>query len=351
MRGSDINQSGMFSYVSPEDRVPEDHPLRVTRKMCNEALKKLSGRFSKMYSRLGRRSVPPEQLLRALLLQILYSIRSERLLMEQLQYNLLFRWFVGLNMDEAVWDATVFSKNRQRLLEGEIAQAFFEAVLLQARERDLLSDEHFTVDGTLLEAWASKKSYQKKEDPPEKGSGSRGEMLLRDTHECTTDPDAKLYRKSTGSGFQLCHMAHVLMENRNLLPISSRVTEAITQGEWDAALEMLGAVGRKGATAGGDTGYDSKYFVDGLRAMGMTPHVAQYTKRASSIDGRTTRHDGYQISLSKRKGIEQIFGWIKNTGMLRKVRHRGRALVQWTFTLALSAYNLVRLRKLSVQAA
>ena len=351
MRGSDTNQSAMFSYLSPDDRVPADHPLRVTRKMSDEALGSLSGRFSKMYSSLGRRSVPPEQLLRALLLQILYSIRSERLLMEQLQYNLLFRWFVGLNMDEAVWDATVFSKNRERLLQGDIARAFFEAVLLQAREKDLLSDEHFTVDGTLLEAWASKKSFQKKEEPPEKGTGARGHVLLRDTHECRTDPDATLYRKSAGGAFQLCHMAHVLMENRNLLPVSGRVTEAITQGEWDAALEMLGAVSRKGATVGADTGYDYDHFVSGVRAIGMTPHVAQHTKRATYIDGRTTRHPGYEISLSKRKGIEQIFGWLKTTGTLRKVRHRGRELVQWMFTLALSAYNLVRLRTLSIQAA
>jgi transposase len=341
----------MFSYLSPDDRVPMDHPLRVTQRMCDEALRSLSGRFSRLYSSLGRRSVPPEQLLRALLLQVLYSIRSERLLMEQLQYNLLFRWFVGLNMDEAVWDATVFSKNRERLLQGDIAQAFFEAVLLQAREKDLLSDEHFTVDGTLLEAWASKKSFQKKEDPPEKGSGARGRVLLRDTHECRTDPDATLYKKSAGTGFQLCHMAHVLMENRNLLPISGRITEAITQGEWDAALEMLGAVSRKGASVGADTGYDYACFVSGVRALGMTPHVAQHTKRTPCIDKRTTRHPGYEISLSKRKGIEQIFGWLKTTGTLRKVRHRGRELVQWMFTLALSAYNLVRLRTISLQAA
>jgi transposase len=215
MRGNDLNQSAMYSYVSAEERVPMDHPLRKVREMSDKALKSLSGRFSRLYSRLGRRSVPPEQLLRALLLQVLYSIRSERLLMEQLDYNLLFRWFVGLNMDDAVWDATVFSKNRERLLGGDIAQAFFEAVLKQAEDENLLSDEHFTVDGTLLEAWASKKSFQKKEEPPQQGRGRRGELLLRDTHECKTDPDAVLYRKSAGGAFQLCHMAHVLMENRN----------------------------------------------------------------------------------------------------------------------------------------
>lgn len=352
MRGSDVNQSGMFSYLSPEDRVPADHPLRVVQQMCDEALRKLSRRFSGLYSKLGRPSVPPEKLLRSLLLQVLYSIRSERLLMEQLAYNLLFRWFVGLSMDEPVWDATVFSKNRDRLIKGDIAQAFFEAVLEQARERNLLSDEHFTVDGTLLEAWASKKSFQKKEEPPEEGSGSRGELLLRDTHECKTDPDAKLYKKSAGGGFQLCHMGHVLMENRNGLPVAGRVTEAITDAEWNAAVEMLKAAtnGRQ-ATVGADAGYDCKQFVSAARAIQITPHVAQPTKRSSNIDGRTTRHAGYDISLKKRKCVEQIFGWLKNTGQLRKLRHRGRALVQWTFTLALAAYNLVRLRTISVQSA
>lgn len=352
MRGFDINQSAMYSYLSPEDRVPADHPLRATRKMCDEALCSLSRRFGKLYSKLGRRSVPPEKLLRALLLQVLYSVRSERLLMEQLQYNLLFRWFVGLDMDEAVWVPTVFSKNRERLLRGDIAQAFFEAVLAQARAENLLSDEHFTVDGTLLEAWASMKSFQKKEDPPERGSGSRGEVLLRDTHECKTDPDATLYRKSAGGAFHLCHMGHLLMENRNGLPVAGRVTEAITDAEWSAAVDMLKVTTRgKGGTVGADTGYDRQRFVQDVRAINVTPHVTQLTHKASNIDGRTTRHDGYQISLHKRKGIEQIFGWLKNIGMQRKVHHRSRALVQWNFTLAVAAYNLVRLRTLSVQAA
>jgi transposase len=341
----------MFSYVSPEERVPMDHPLRETRRMCDEALRKLSPRFGRLYSRLGRSSIAPEKLLRALLLQVLYSIRSERLLMEQLEYNLLFRWFVGLNMDEEVWVATVFSKNRERLLRGDIAQAFFAAVLAQAREQGLLSDEHFTVDGTLLEAWASMKSFQKKKDPPERGSGSEGRVLLRDTHESKTDADAKLYRKSAGGAFQLCHMGHVLMENRSGLPVAGQVTEAITDAEWDAAIEMLRNETRgRGRTVGADAGYDRKRFVEQVRAIGVTPHVAQLTQSPSHIDGRTTRHGSYRISLQKRKGIEQIFGWLKNTGMLRKVRHRGRALVQWTFTLGLSAYTLVRLRTLSTQA-
>jgi len=351
MRGSDYNQSAIFSYVAPETRIPQEHPLRPILAMTNRALRELSGRFSKMYSSLGRESVPPEQLLRALLLQVLYTIRSERMLMEQLEYNLLFRWFVGLNVDEPVWDRTVFSKNRSRMLEGDIAQAFFEAVLKQADEEDLLSDEHFTVDGTLLEAWASMKSYQKKEDPPEKGSGSRGEILLRDTHECKTDPDAHLYRKSAGGAFQLCHMAHVLMENRYGLPVAGKVTEATRSAEWEAALEMLrdATQGRR-ATVGGDTGYDNAGFVEGVRGIDVTPHIAQYMQRASAIDGRTTRHEGYEVSLKKRKRIEEIFGWVKTIGGMRKVRHRGRELVQWMFTLALSAYNMVRLRTILFQA-
>jgi|SRR5579863_1412797 len=352
MRGADDNQSELFSYVSAESRIPQDHPLRPIQAMCNLALEQLEGRFAKMYSGLGRASTPPEQLLRALLLQVLYTIRSERMLMEQLEYNLLFRWFVGLNVDDRVWDRTVFSKNRARLLEGDIAQAFFEAVLEQAREKDLLSDEHFTVDGTLLEAWASAKSYQKKEEPPEKGSGSRGETLLRDTHECKTDPDAQLYRKSAGGAFQLCHMAHVLMENRTGLPISGKVTEAITSAEWEAAIEMLQTATKgKGVTVGGDAGYDSAAFVQAAREIQVTPHVAQHTKRASMIDGRTTRHEGYSISLQKRKRIEQIFGWLKTVGGMRKLRHRGRGTVQWMFTLALSAYNMVRMRTITLQAA
>jgi transposase len=342
----------LYSYLSPEERVPADHPLRPILAMTNQALRELSGRFAGIYSNLGRDSVAPEKLLRALVLQVLYSIRGERMLVEQLEYNLLFRWFVGLSMDERVWDATVYSKNRKRLLEGDIAQAFFEAVVAQAREKNLLSDEHFTVDGTLLEAWASKKSFQKKEEPPQNGSGSRGELLLRDTHECKTDPDAVLYRKSAGGAYQLCHMGHILMENRNGLPVDARVTEATTAAEWEAALDMLRSTTQgKGGTVGGDTGYDNASFVTRTRAIGITPHVAQHTKRASSIDGRTTRHDGYEISLKKRKRIEQIFGWLKTTGAMRKLRHRGQALVQWMFTLALSAYNMVRMRTIALQAA
>jgi transposase len=307
MRGNDLNQSAMYSYVSVEERVPLDHPLRKLRGMSDKALKSLSEKFSRLYSPLGRRSVPPEQLLRALLLQVLYSIRSERLLIEQLDYNLLFRWFVGLNMDDAVWDATVFSKNRERLLDGDIAQAFFEAVLRQAEDESLLSDEHFTVDGTLLEAWASKKSFQKKEEPPQQGSGRRGELLLRDTHECKTDPDAVLFRKSAGGAFQLCHMGHVLMENRNGLAVRARVTEAITDAEWKTALEMLKTLKRRGRkTIGADAGYDYPAFVRAAREMNVTPHVAQHTKAPTSIDGRTTRHAGYAISLKNESASSKF---------------------------------------------
>lgn len=353
MRGPDEYQSAMYSYLSAEDRVPADHPLRPIREMCDAALRTLSGAFDKLYSPLGRQSIPPEKLVRALLLQALYSIRSERMLMEQLEYNLLFRWFVGMNMDDRVWVPTVFSKNRQRLLEGNIAQRFFESVVEQARRKNLLSDEHFTVDGTLLEAWASKKSYQKKEEPPTEGSGSRGAVLLRDTHESKTDPDAHLYRKSAGGESKLVHMAHVLMENRSGLPVAGTTTAAITDAEWEAAQQMLEKVQRSAdrITVGADAGYDVPRFVEALRQMNITPHVTQHTRRSSAIDGRTTRHPGYEISLKKRKQIEPIFGWVKTTAMLRKVRHRGRDLVQWMFTLALAGYNLVRMRTLASKAA
>jgi len=351
MRGNDHDQSGLFCYISPEAMVPSDHPLRPVREMTDAALKELSRRFSRLYAQWGRPSVAPEKLLRALLLQVLYSIRSEKLLMEQLRYNFLFRWFVGLSMEEGLWDATVFSKNRERLLKGEVAQAFFDAVGRQARDQGLLSDEHFTVDGTLLEAWASKKSYQQKDDPPTQGSGTRGNLLLRDTHASKTDPDAQMYRKSAGGEFRLCHMAHVLMENRNGLVRAGCVTTPLPQAEWQAALEMLTRItGGRRATLGADKAYDEAEFVRSLRACNITPHINQYQGRQSHIDKRTTRHPGYAISREKRKGIEQIFGWIKNTALMRKLRHRGRALVEWQFTLALSAYNLVRMRNLATAA-
>jgi transposase len=354
MRGDDLNQAEMFSYLSAEDRVPQDHPLRGIQRMCDEVLRGLSRRFSELYSPLGRPSIAPEKLLRALLLQILYSVRSERMLMEQLDYNLLFRWFVGLNMDEPVWNPTVFSKNRDRLLEGDIAQAFFAGVLQQARQRDLLSDEHFTVDGTLLQAWASRKSYQKKDDPPQNGTGSRGNTLRRDTHESKTDPEAVMYRKSAAGAFQLSHMAHVVIENRHGLPVAGMVTAPSPQAEREAALDMLKRItaGNRQATVGADKAYDDARFVSGARALHITPHVHQYEGRASHIDKRTTRHAGYGISLKKRRLVEQIFGWVKTTALLRQVRHRGQARIEWIYTLALSAYSLVRMENIrSVQTA
>jgi len=341
----------MFSYLSPEDRVPADHPLRDILRMTDEVLRELSPQFQRLYSPLGRRSIAPEKLLRALLLQIFYTVRSERMLMQELNYNLLFRWFVGLNMDEPVWDVTVFSKNRDRLLEGDIAGAFFRLVVEQARRRDLLSSEHFTVDGTLLEAWASVKSYQPKAEPPERGSGRRGELLMRDTHESKTDPDAYLYRKSSGGEFKLSYLGHVLMENRSGLPVAARVTHATADAETQAAIEMIDDVthGRRRVTLGADKAYDTQGFVQAARASQVTPHVHQHG-RGSNIDGRTTGQPGYEISLRKRKWIEPIFGWLKTTAGMRKLRHRGCALVQWMFTLALSAYNLIRINRMTIQA-
>ena len=355
MRGNDQNQSPMFSYLSPEQRVPEDHPLREIRRMTDVALQQLSGRFSGLYSPLGRPSIAPEKLLRALLIQIFFSVRSERMLMEQLNYNLLFRWFVGLSMDDAVWDATVFSKNRDRLLEGDIAQAFFAMVMEQARAKGLLSSEHFTVDGTLLEAWASMKSYQTRKDPPQKGSGTRGRRLRRDTHECTTDREAHLYRKSNHGEFKLSYLGQLLVENRNGFPVAGTVTLATPQGEWDAAWEMIVGVngGKRRVTLAGDKGYDEAQLIARLRQARVTPHFCQYEneKRSSNLDGRTTRHPGYSISLKQRKRIEHVFGWLKTIGLMRKVRHRGRALVQWMFQLGLSAYSLVRMGRLAIPAA
>jgi transposase len=352
MRGDDTQQAAMFSYLMPEQRVPADHPLRPILAMVNAALERIDPALEKMYAAGGRPSIAPEKLLRALLLQMLYSVRSERMLMEQMQYNLLFRWFVGLNMDDRVWDVTVFTKNRDRLLEGDVAQQFFEAVIEQANAKHLLSDEHFSVDGTLLEAWASDKSFQKKPDPPQTGTGSRGETLLNDTHASTTDPDARKYRKSRGAAFKLVHMGHVLSENRNGLAVGVRVTVANPKAERETALDLLRARRGKGRkTVGGDKGFDERDFVTGARAMGVTPHVSPHTRRPSHVDARTTRHDGFVVSQRKRKRIEEIFGWIKSVALLRKVRHRGRARVGWMFTMAAAAYNLVRMRTLLGAAA
>lgn len=354
MRGTDQKQSTMFSYVSPEARIPADHPLRSTRKMTDRALARLDRRFRKLYSRTGRPSIPPEQLLRALLIQVLYSIRSERMLMEQLEYNLLFRWFVGLEMDDRVWDVTVFTKNRERLLSGEIAEGFFQAVLEQAREAGLLSDEHFTVDGTMIEAWASHKSFRPKDDDDGSSGGVgserdfHGERRKNDTHASTTDPEARLLRKGRGKEAKLCFLGHVITENRNGLVVASKTTQATGTAEREASVAMMKRVKRaRRSTLGGDKNYDTRDHVEALRELGVTPHVAQNNKnRRSAIDDRTTSHSGYEVSQRKRKCVEQVFGWGKDVGPIRKAKHRGVDRVGWIFTFTQAAYNLVRMRPL-----
>jgi transposase len=325
--------------------------------MTDEVLEGMSAKFNELYSATGRPSIAPEKLLRALLLQVLYTVRSERLLMEQLQYNLLFRWFVGLNMDEPVWVATVFSKNRDRLLEGEIASLFFAGVLAQARAADLLSDEHFSVDGTLIEAWAGQKSFQRKDqsekqppdDPGNPTVNFHGETRRNDTHESMTDADARLARKSGGHEAKLAYCGNVLIENRNGLVVDAELLQANGTAERDAALLMAERIeGNQRVTIAADKGYDTKEFVREIRGMNVTPHVTQNDKRpgGSAIDGRTTRHAGYKVSQVKRKRIEEVFGWLKTVGMLRKTRHRGVHKVGWVFTFAAAAYNLVRMRNL-----
>jgi transposase len=354
MRGADEQPGSMFSYVSLEERLPPDHPLRAIRRITDRALERLSPKFGALYVKFGRPSIPPERLLRALLLQALYTIRSERQLIEQIDYNLLFRWFVGLGMDDAVWAPTTFTKNRDRLLDGDIAAAFFDAVLLHADTERLLSDEHFTVDGTLLEAWASQKSFRPRDqDPPADGGGNptvnfHGERRTNDTHQSTTDPDARLYKKARGREARLGYLGHVLMEHRSGLIVQTMVTPADGHGERDAAVVMVERVpGRHRITVAADKGYDTRDLVAGCRAMHVTPHIAQHTtRRRSAIDARTTRHLGYAISQQKRKLVEQGFGWMKTIGGLRKLRHRGGPLVGWVFTFTAAAYNIVRLRRL-----
>ena len=354
MRGADEQPGSMFSYVSLEERVPQDHPLRAIRQITERALEQLSPRFGALYVHFGRPSIPPEKLLRALLLQALYTIRSERQLMEQLDYNLLFRWFVGLGMDDAVWVPTTFTKNRDRLLEGDIAAAFFEAVVQQATTARLLSDEHFTVDGTLLEAWASHKSFRPRDEepPPPKGGNPtvnfHGQRRANDTHQSTTDPDARLYKKARGREARLGYLGHALIEHRSGLIVKTAVTPATGHGERDAALVMIETLpSARRITVAADKGYDTRDFIAELRHMRVTPHVAQHTAgRRSAIDRRTTRHAGYAVSQRKRKLVEQGFGWIKGVGGLRKLRHRGGPLVTWIFTFTAAVYNIVRLRRL-----
>jgi transposase len=354
MRGDEPSDQPLFSYVSPAQRIPQDHPLRAIKRMTDEALRALSGEFDKLYSKVGRPSIPPEHLLRALLLQYFYGVRSERLLMEQLEYNLLFRWFVGLSMDDAVWNATVFSKNRERLLSGEIAQRFLDQVISQAQQGGLTSDEHFSVDGTLIEAWASQKSFRPKDGSGGSGSGRnphvdfRGQQRRNDTHASTTDPEAKLYRKGGSQEAKLAYLGHVVIENRNALVMACEVSEANGYAERRSAARLLDRTPRQGrATVGADKGYDTADFVAAMREREITPHVAQNTsKRRSAIDARTTRHAGYAVSQVLRKVVEHPFGWIKAAAGLWQVKHRGRAKVDWDFVLAMAAYNLTKMRKL-----
>jgi transposase len=345
----------MFSYLSPEARVRPDHPLRAIRQMTDEVFRRLSPRFARLYSDIGRPSIPPEQLLRALLLQSLYTIRSERLLMEEIDYSILFRWFIGLSLDEPIWSPTSFSKNRDRLLDGDVAAAFFDAVRAQAEAAGLMSDEHFTVDSTMLEAWASLKSFQRKdaspaEPPDDPGNPTvnfHGETRKNDTHASTTDPDAQLYRKGKGKEAKLAYLGHVLLDNRHGLVANVCATAATGTAERDAAVVLLTPEDRA-KTVGGDKNFDVASFVAAVRELEITPHVAQ--KDHSAIDARTTRHAGYDVSQRKRKLIEQVFGWMKTVGGLRKLRHRGGALVDWVLTFTAAAYNLVRMRTLLARA-
>jgi transposase len=354
MRGNDGRQKRLFVNISLETKVPKDHPLRPLREMVNEALKSLSPLFSSMYSTIGRPSIPPEKLLRALLLQILYSIRSERMLVEQLDYNLLFRWFVGMAIDDPVWNASTFSKNRDRLIDSDIAVAFLQSVIDQARNAGLLSDEHFSVDGTLIEAWASLKSVHPKDEPPPSGGGRnpevdfRGQRRVNKTHESSTDPQARLMRKGPNREAKLCYMGHVLMENRNGLAVDSRLTQASGTAERIAAVEMIEQVnGRHQITLAADKGYDERCFVAELEELNATPHIARKS-RSSAVRPAIASQPGYLVSQRARKRVEEIFGWIKTVGGLRKTRHRGRRRVAWMFTFAVAAYNLVRMRNLGV---
>jgi transposase len=358
MRGEDRRTGSLFSYVDLEARVGKDHPLRAIRLLVNEALAALASEFAALYEPIGRPSIPAEKLLRAMLLQAFYSIRSERQLMERLEFDLLFRWFVGLGIDDAVWDHSVFSKNRDRLLEGEIAAKFLNAVLAQPRVKRLLSAEHFSVDGTLIEALASMKSFKPKDgadEPPAEGGGRNketdfhGEKRSNETHASTTDPEARLYRKGVGKEAKLCFIGHALMENRHGLFVDACLTPADGHAERIAALHMIEprADQPRAITLGADKAYDAEDFVNELRAMKVTPHVAQNTSgRTSAIDGRTTRHAGYAISQRIRKRIEEGFGWIKTIAGQEKTRFRGRDRVGWAFTFAAAAYNLARLPKL-----
>ena len=349
MRREDEQQGAVFSYVGLEERVPKEHPLRAIRQMADAALRGLDAEFARLYARTGRPSIPPERLLRAQLLQVLYSIRSERQLMEQMDYNLLFRWFVGLNMDERVWDVTVFTKNRERLLAGGIAQQLLVAVVEQARAAGLLSEEHFTVDGTLLQAWASRRSFAPKQDPPSRGTGARGRKLLRDTHQSKTDPEARLFRKSGSAAVVPSYLGHVLTENRHGLIVAAMVTQSGTAAERQAALHLLDRVKPpRGSTVGADKSYQWEDFIGGLRARGIRPHVAEHEPSRNWpnwLRAEERSDPGMAVSQRRRRLVEKVFGWAKQD-RLRQVKLRGRARVDWLFQIMAAAHNLLRLRKL-----
>ena len=359
MRGTDRRSGELFSYIDLEVRVRADHPLRSIRTIADEALAALSKDFAALYSGMGRPSIAPEMLLRAMLLQAFYSVRSERQLMERLEFDLLFRWFVGLGVDEPVWDHSTFSKNRDRLLAGEIAAKFLTAILDRPRVRRLLSSDHFSVDGTLIEAWASMKSFRPRSDDDSGDGGDgggrngladfRGQKRSNDTHASSTHPDAMLYKKGPGMEAKLCFIGHGLMENRSGLLVDARLTRVSGHAERLAALEMIEPFAERprAITLGADRGYDATDFVEELRALNVRPHVAQnVSRRRSAIDGRTTRHTSYAASIRARKRIEEAFGWIKTIAGLRKTKVRGLAKVDWAFTFAAAAYNLIRLPKL-----
>lgn len=367
MRGDERRSEGLFSYVRLEERIPADHPLRSVLALVNEVLAALSDRFDELYSHTGRPSIAPEYLLRAALLQAFFTVRSERQLMEQIDYNLLFRWFVGLSVDDKVWDASVFSKNRDRLLEADVAQEFLATLLSLPQVKQLLSSDHFSVDGTLIKAWASMKSFRPKDgsgEPPADGRNGernfREEKRSNETHASTTDPDAKLYRKGNGQESRLCYMGHVLMENRNGLAVAADVTRATGTAEREAALALVDEhrSGEGRITLGGDKAYDVEAFVHALRERKVTPHIAvdghvskTGKKRKTAIDARTLRHVGYDISQRCRKRIEEVFGWTKTTGGIAQVKVRGLAKVQATFAFAVLAYNLIRIPKLLAATA
>ena len=356
MRGEDEKQSAMFSYVTLERRIPNDHPLRIIRGMTDRALERMDSKFDELYSATGRPSIAPERLIRGLLLQVLYSVRSERQLIEQLDYNLLFRWFVGLEMDDEVWDVTVFTKNRERLIGGAVSQELLEAVLVEARENNLLSEEHFTVDGTLIQAWAAARSFEEKSDPPQpgEGSGCGGEVLLRDKVESKTDPEARLFKKATADKSVPSYQGHVLMENRNGLVVGAEASQSATNAEREVGLELLDRVlvtrnPEQEVTAGADTQYQEEKFVEGLRQRKIAPHISEYVKGnlGKNSLNETERADPRRtISQQKRKLIERVFGWAKLDRPLRQVKLRGLKRVDWFFRLAITAYNLVRMRRL-----